>query len=83
MKIEFVKDKETKNTIRFTATGGDVSGSLYVAKGSDLASGSVIAVEVSEQQPAEAKAEVQRQPPIRPEPLKDSRVSVSRLTGAA
>ena len=54
MKIEFVKDKETKNTIRFTASGGEVSGSLYVTKGSDLASGSVIAVEVSEQQPAEA-----------------------------
>jgi len=49
MKVKFVKDKETKNTIRFTATGGEVSGSLYVAKGSELTNGNVIAVEVSEQ----------------------------------
>ena len=54
MKIEFVKDKETKNTIRFTATGGEVSGSLYVAKDSELTNGNVIAVEVSEKQAAEA-----------------------------
>ncbi len=47
MKIKFVKDKETKNTIRFTATG-EVSGSVYVQKGSDLASETVIAVEVLE-----------------------------------
>ncbi len=49
MKVKFVKDKETKNTIRFTANGEDVSGSLYVAKGSDLASGSVITVDVSDE----------------------------------
>jgi len=54
MKIEFVKDKETKNTIRFTATGGEVSGSLYVTKSSELTNGNVIAVEVLEQQAAEA-----------------------------
>ena len=48
MKIEFVKDKETKNTIRFTATG-EVSGSLYVAKDSDLAKGSSLSVEVMEE----------------------------------
>jgi len=52
MKIEFVKDKETKNTIRFTAAG-EVSGSVYVPKGSDLASESVIAVEVLDKHPAE------------------------------
>ena len=47
MTIEFIKDKETKNTIRFTATGA-VSGSVYVAKDSDLAKLEVISVEVSE-----------------------------------
>jgi len=52
MKIEFVKDKETKNTIRFTAAG-EVSGSVYVQKGSDLADESVIAVEVLDKHPAE------------------------------
>ncbi len=52
MKIEFVKDKETKNAIRFTTTG-DISGSLYVQKGSDLADESVIAVEVLDKHPAE------------------------------
>ena len=53
MKIEFVKDKETKNAIRFTATGGEVSGSVYVQKGSDLASETVIAVEVLSKDSAE------------------------------
>ena len=36
--VKFVKDKETKNMIRFTATGDEISGSIYVAKTSDLAS---------------------------------------------
>lgn len=49
MKVEFIKDKETKNTIRFTATSGEVSGSLYVEKGSELTNGNVIAAEISEQ----------------------------------
>tara|TARA_R100001244_G_scaffold68830_1_gene56342 strand:+ start:107 stop:262 length:156 start_codon:yes stop_codon:yes gene_type:complete len=48
MKIEFIKDKETKNTIRFTATG-EISGSLYVAKDSDLAKGNTLSVEVAEE----------------------------------
>ena len=48
MKVQFIKDKETKNTIRFTATG-EVSGSLYVAKESDLAKGNTLAVEVREE----------------------------------
>ena len=47
MIVEFTKDKETKNTIRFTATG-DVSGSIYVRKGTDLASEEKIVVEVVE-----------------------------------
>jgi hypothetical protein len=47
MTIEFVKDKETKNTIRFTASG-DVSGSVYVQKDSELASETVISMEISE-----------------------------------
>ena len=56
MKIEFVKDKETNNTIRFTASGGEVSGSLYVAKDSELAKDSHIDVEVVASQPAEVEA---------------------------
>ena len=52
MKIEFIKDKETKNTIRFTATG-EVSGSLYVAKDSEMAKETLIAVEVLDKHPAE------------------------------
>ena len=48
MKVRFIKDKETKNTIRFTATG-EVSGSLYVAKDADLAKGNTLAVEVMEE----------------------------------
>jgi hypothetical protein len=33
MTVTFTKDKETKNTVRFTAArGSDISGSLYVAK---------------------------------------------------
>jgi hypothetical protein len=46
MTIEFVKDKETKNTIRFTASG-DISGSVYVKKDSELAKESVISMEIS------------------------------------
>jgi|TARA_B110001454_G_C12487556_1_gene337021 hypothetical protein len=48
MTIKFVKDKETKNTIRFTSTGGDVSGSVYVKKESELAKQEVISVEISQ-----------------------------------
>jgi len=47
MTIEFVKDKETKNTFRFTSTG-EISGSVYVQKDSDLAKQEVISVEISE-----------------------------------
>jgi hypothetical protein len=45
MTIKFVKDKETKNTIRFTASG-DISGSVYVQKDSEWAKSTVIAVEI-------------------------------------
>tara|TARA_Y100000593_G_scaffold80116_1_gene149411 strand:+ start:2189 stop:2347 length:159 start_codon:yes stop_codon:yes gene_type:complete len=51
MTIEFVKDKETKNTIRFTATG-DVSGSVYVQKDSDLANETVISMEIAKSEAA-------------------------------
>ena len=47
MTIEFVKDKETKNTIRFTSVGV-ISGSVYVQKDSDLAKQESISVEISE-----------------------------------
>ena len=52
MEVKFVKDKETKNTIRFTAvqdsTGGEISGSIYVAKTSDLASQTEFILEFGE-----------------------------------
>lgn len=51
MQIEFVKDKETKNTVRFTATG-DVAGSLYVRKGTELANEDKLVIEVVAEQPA-------------------------------
>lgn len=58
MKIEFVKDKETKNAIRFTIVSAcsGVSGSLYVAKDSEMAGETLIAVEVLEKHPAEVEA---------------------------
>lgn len=38
MSVVFVKDKETKNTVRFVAPmGSEVSGSIYVQKDSELA----------------------------------------------
>lgn len=46
--VTFTKDKETKNTVRFTApAGAEISGSIYVQKGSELASQSSIKLEVS------------------------------------
>tara|TARA_R110002051_G_scaffold250113_2_gene309427 strand:+ start:287 stop:532 length:246 start_codon:yes stop_codon:yes gene_type:complete len=47
MTIDFIKDKETKNTIRFTASG-DISGSVYIQKDSELAKQEVISVELAE-----------------------------------
>jgi hypothetical protein len=49
MTVTFVKDKETKNTIRFTAPmGGEVSGSIYVQKSSELANQNEIVLEIAE-----------------------------------
>jgi DNA-directed RNA polymerase len=45
MSIKLVKDKETKTKIRYTVTG-DVSGSIYVDKDSDLAKESEIILEM-------------------------------------
>ena len=45
MTVEFVKDKETKNTYRYTATG-DVAGSIYVRKDNELAKSDRISVEI-------------------------------------
>jgi hypothetical protein len=47
MSIEFVKDKETKSKFRFTASG-EISGSLYVPKDHELATETVISVEIAE-----------------------------------
>ena len=51
MSIEFVKDKETKNAFRFTASG-EISGGLYLPKDHELSPETVVIVEIS------AKAEV-------------------------
>ena len=49
MSVTFAKDKETKNTIRFTSPmGNDISGSIYVQKDGDLAKETEIVLEVSE-----------------------------------
>jgi hypothetical protein len=49
MSVTFVKDKETKNTVRFTSPiGAEVSGSIYVQKGSELASQTEIVLEILE-----------------------------------
>jgi len=48
MSITFTKDKETKTKVRFSANDGDVSGSLYVAKDSELAKQETIHLEVAE-----------------------------------
>lgn len=46
--VTFTKDKETKNTVRFTApAGAEISGSIYVQKGSELAGKDSITLEVS------------------------------------
>ena len=49
MSVTFAKDKERKNTIRFTSPiGNDISGSIYVQKDSDLAKETDIVVEFAE-----------------------------------
>ena len=46
MSIKFIKDKETKTKIRYAATG-DISGSIYVDKNSELAKDSEIILEIA------------------------------------
>jgi hypothetical protein len=48
MSITFTKDKETKTKVRFSANEGDVSGSLYVAKDSELAKQETLILEIPE-----------------------------------
>ena len=48
MTVTFTKDKETKNTVRFTAKDGVIAGSLYVAKDSEVASQGELVLEISE-----------------------------------
>jgi len=43
--VKFVKDKETKTKFRYTATG-DISGSVYIDKDSELAKESEIILEI-------------------------------------
>jgi hypothetical protein len=55
MLVTFRKDKETKNTVRFTwAGGGEISGSIYVIKNSELAKQDEIVLEVVEKVEATA-----------------------------
>ena len=53
--IEFVKDKETKSKIRYTAKG-EVSGSIYVDKESELAKDAEIVLAAPGSTPARAAA---------------------------
>jgi len=46
MSVKFVKDKETKTKIRYAATG-EVSGSIYIDKDSELAKDSEIILEIA------------------------------------
>jgi hypothetical protein len=49
MRVKFTQDKETKNTVRFTSPVGiEISGSIYVQKGSPLATESEITLEILE-----------------------------------
>lgn len=49
MLVTFTKDKETKNTVRFTSpVGNEVSGSIYVQKGSEFANQKEIVIEIVE-----------------------------------
>ena len=45
MSIKFTKDKETKTKVRYAATG-EVSGSIYIDKDSELAKESEIILEI-------------------------------------
>ncbi len=47
MSVKFIKDKETKTKIRYTATG-DVSGSIYISKDSEMAKDSEIILEIAQ-----------------------------------
>ena len=47
MTIKFTKDKETKTKVRYAATG-EVSGSIYIDKDSELAKESEIILEISQ-----------------------------------
>jgi len=54
MLVTFTRDKDTKNTVRFTsAIGGEVSGSIYIRKDSEWATESEIVLEILEKHPAE------------------------------
>ena len=51
MTVTLVRDKETKNTIRFVTgnPGDEVSGSLYIRKDSELAKETEIKIEILEE----------------------------------
>jgi hypothetical protein len=51
MTVTLVRDKETKNTIRFVTgnPGDEVTGSLYIRKDSELAKETEIKIEILEE----------------------------------
>ena len=50
MRVTFIQDKTTKNTVRFVTgnPGDEISGSIYVRKDSDLANEKEISVEIGD-----------------------------------
>jgi hypothetical protein len=50
MRVTFIQDKTTKNTVRFVTgnPGDEISGSIYVRKDSELAKEKEISVEIGD-----------------------------------
>jgi hypothetical protein len=46
MTIKLIRDKETKNTIRFNSGAGDISGCIYINKSNPLSSEKEIVLDV-------------------------------------
>tara|TARA_A100001515_G_scaffold63592_1_gene50385 strand:- start:277 stop:462 length:186 start_codon:yes stop_codon:yes gene_type:complete len=44
----FVRDKETKNMVRYTCDGGAIKGSIYILKEADAAKGNEISVNINQ-----------------------------------
>jgi len=44
----FVRDKETKNMVRYSCDGGAIRGSIYILKEADAAQGNEISVNINQ-----------------------------------